>query len=80
MADGIIMGIRGKRTMSGRLATAQIGIVDDVVMHQRAGLKHFDRACQIQHRIHITFRHILRRERTERIQRQQRPQTFAALT
>jgi hypothetical protein len=49
-------------------------------MHQRAGLKHFDRACQILHRIHITFRHILRRVRTVRIQRQLRPQTLAALT
>ena len=65
-----------------QIETRTLSLVRDFsfLQHQRAGLKHFDRACQIQHRIHITFRHILRRERTERIQRQQRPQTFAALT
>jgi len=44
MADGLAMRTSGECAMRRRLATAQIGIIDDVIMHQRTGLEHFHRA------------------------------------
>ena len=65
--------------MGGWLATPKVGIIDDIVVHQRSGLEHFDSTGQIKHRIHVSFQHFPRCERTERIQRQQRAQPLAAL-
>ncbi len=36
-----------ERAVRGGLAAAQIGIVDDVVMHQGCGLEHLDRTCHV---------------------------------
>ena len=41
----------GQRLVRGRFAAPQIGVVDDVVVYQRGGLEHLDRAGQVEHRI-----------------------------
>ena len=48
MADSLAMRIGGKRTMRGWLAATQIGIIDDVIMHQGAGLKNLYGTRQIK--------------------------------
>lgn len=35
--------------MGRRFASAHVGIVDDVVMHECGRLEHLDRACQVEH-------------------------------
>ena len=48
MTDSLTMRIGGKRTMRGWLAATQIGIIDDVIMHQGAGLKNLYGTRQIK--------------------------------
>ena len=64
--------------MRGRPAAAQIGVINDVVVHQGSGLEHLNRAGQIQHRVEIGLLSGISGECAEGIQRQQRAQPFAA--
>ena len=81
MADGATVHSLFKSTVRGRFAAAQIGFVDDVVMHQGSGLKYFYGTREISHGVtHIRSRAAgLGHQSIEGIQGQQRPQSFASL-
>ena len=64
--------------MCGRLAPAQIGFVDDVVMHQCGRLKHFNGAGQVDHGVTPIRRHVAGKN-IEGVQCEQRTQSFASL-
>ena len=73
-ADGRASRIGLQRAVSTRLATAQVGIVDEVVVHQCGGLEHLKRAGDVEHgvaRIGMAVERIVGGEH------QQRAQSFA---